>query len=529
MPAFFRLFTLSRQAARASAFPARLAATLCAGTLALSASQAHAFGLDDVAALASQRAQTAFQPASHAVPAELAKMDYDAYRDIRYNPDSALWRGDQLPYEANFFHVGRQGDSVSINEITPDGVKHVAYDPANFNFGQNKLSPEQWGDLGHGGLRVFNNLNSANYKDELVVFLGASYFRALGAGQRYGLSARGLAVDIVGAEREEFPRFTDFWMQKPAADAKQFTVYALMDSEHMTGAYRFDVKPGEQTVTEVQARVFMRPAAQNAKPVATLGLAPLTSMFFFGENQPRPGDFRPEVHDSDGLMVATGEGEWLWRPLQNPSSPLVTSFSMKSLKGFGLMQRDRAFHNYEDTEARYEMRPSAWVTPTGDWGAGRVELLQFNTPDETHDNVAAYWVPEKMPAPGESMNLAYQIAWQGKNQQLPPNGWVTQSRRGIGYTKLGAETLNQSIQFVIDFAGPALDALPEDAPVKAVATADANGRVTESLAYRNPATGAWRMTLRVQRVDAAKPVELRAFLQHNDHTLSETWTNLITP
>ena len=207
---------------------------------------------------------------------------------------------------------------------------------------------------------------------------------------------------------------------------------------------------------------------------------------------------------------------------------------MEKLKGFGLMQRDRAFRNYEDTEARYEQRPSAWVTPLNDFGAGRVELLQFATPDETHDNVAAYWVPEKMPAAGEPFEMAYQIAWQGKNQQLPPNGWVTQSRRGIGYSKLGADALGQQIQFVVDFAGPALDALPEGAKVEAITTAGSNARVVESLAYRNPATGAWRMTLRVERlkpVNAAEPdqpIELRAFLQHNNQTLSETWTNLIT-
>lgn len=525
MQAFFHPFARSC----GLAFRARFAALACLGALALIAGQVHAWSLDDVAGLARQRAQAPYKEASHAIPAELANLDYDAYRDIRYKSGSALWRTDKLPFEANFFHVGRKGDSVRIHEIIPEGVKDRPYDPANFNFGKNSLTPERWGDLGHGGLRAFSNLNSATYKDELIVFSGASYFRALGAGQRYGLSARGLAVDTVGAAKEEFPRFTDFWLEKPAPDAQQLTVYALMDSEHMTGAYRFDVKPGEQTVTQVHARVFMRAAKT---PVATLGLAPLTSMFFFGENQPRPGDFRPEVHDSDGLMVATGEGEWLWRPLQNPVSPLVTSFSMKSLKGFGLMQRDRAFKSYEDTEARYELRPSAWVTPLGDWGAGKVELLQFATPDETHDNVAAYWVPEKIPTPGESLDIAYQIAWQGKNQQLPPNGWVTQSRRGTGYSKLGAEALGQHIQFVIDFAGPALSALPEDAKVEAVATASANARVLESLAYKNPATGAWRMTLRIQRLNnpgqPAQPIELRAFLQHNTNTLTETWTNLIT-
>ncbi|MEP6965370.1 MAG: glucan biosynthesis protein G, partial [Polaromonas sp.] len=480
MQAFFSHAPCTRQ--RPSA--ARFAVLVLASALSLFAAQAQAWSLDDVAALASQQAKTPFKEASQAVPAELARMDYDDYRDIRFKPEGKLWRADKLPYEANFFHVGRHGDSVRVNEITPAGIKRVPYDPAKFNFGKNKLSPKSWGDIGYGGVRAFSNLNSPTYKDELIVFSGASYFRALGAGQLYGLSARGLAVDTAGP-KEEFPRFTDFWLEKPAKEGDPLTIYALMDSERMTGAYRFDIKPGEQTVTEVHAKIFMR---ATDKPVTTLGVAPLTSMFFFGENQPRPGDFRPEVHDSDGLMIATGEGEWLWRPLQNPASPLVTSFSMQSLKGFGLMQRDRNFHSYEDTEARYELRPSAWVTPLKDFGAGRVELLQFATPDETHDNVAAYWVPEKMPAPGEALELAYQIAWQGKNQQLPPNGWVTQSRRGTGYSKLGADALGQQIQFVIDFAGPALDALPDGAKVQAVTTASANARVVESLAYRNPAT-----------------------------------------
>ena len=531
-------------------------ASLVTVTLLTAAGHARSWSLDDVAALAQKNAAAAFTPPALRTPPDLAKLDYDGYRDIRFNTEKNLWRSglDAAPaltlvsasatapaeistpsvssgYEANFFHVGPQGDSVRIHEITPSGVKPIAYDPADFNFGKNTVSPQTWPDLGYGGVRVFNNLNSPAQKDEVVVFQGASYFRALGMGQRYGLSARGLAIDTAGGGREEFPRFTDFWLEKPQPGTDRLTVYALMDSERVTGAYRFEVTPGEQTIMDVQARVFMRPMTTrgNDKPITTLGIAPLTSMFFFGENQPRVGDFRPEVHDSDGLMMATGDGEWLWRPLQNPGSPLVTSFAMKSLKGFGLMQRDRNFDRYEDTEARYELRPSAWITPKSDWGSGRIELLQFATPDETHDNVAAYWVPDQMPAPGESISLSYQVAWQGKNQQLPPNGWATQSRRGTGYSKLSEQEQRQRIDFLIDFSGPALDALSEGAAVKAVATAGANGRVVESLAYKNPVNGAWRMSLRVQRLDAAQPVELRAFLQHDNNILSETWTNLITP
>ena len=199
------------------------------------------------------------------------------------------------------------------------------------------------------------------------------------------------------------------------------------------------------------------------------------------------------------------------------------------------MQRDRRYANYEDTEARYEMRPSAWVTPIGDWGNGRVELFQFTILDESHDNIVAYWVPENIPAPGQSLDITYQVAWQGNNQQLPPNGYVTQSRRGNGFIEAkqdGTVPTDVPTQFTLDFAGPALDALPDDAAVKAVASADANGRIVESLAYKNPATGQWRMTLRLQRANLtqpAVPVELRAFLQLNGNAVSETWTNLITP
>lgn len=512
----------------APAFWARQTSRLVVGVLLLAAAVgARAWNLGDVAALAKVSAQSAYQAPHLVVPAELAALDYDGYRDIRFNTDKALWRGDDAPYEVNFFHVGPHSDSVRIFELTPGSVTPVPYTSSDFNFGKNKLQPQHWGDLSFAGFRAHTALNSADYKDELVAFLGASYFRALGAGQRYGLSARGLAVDPVGAVVEEFPRFTDFWLEKPAPGATQLTVYALMNSPRLTGAYRFDIRPGEQTTMEVHASVFMRKLV--GPQVATFGVAPLTSMFFFGENQPRVGDFRPEVHDSDGLMMATGDGEWLWRPLQNPTSTLVTSFSMKSPKGFGLMQRDRAFASYEDTEARYELRPSAWVTPIGNWGAGRVELLQFTTPDETHDNVVAYWVPEQTPQPGEQFDMAYQISWQGKNQQLPPNGWVTQSRRGTGYSRLTADALKQIIQYTVDFAGPALAPLTDSSAVKAIATSNANGRVLESLAYRNPATGGWRMNLRVQRIDPALPVELRAFLQHDNHAVSETWTTLVTP
>jgi periplasmic glucans biosynthesis protein len=379
------------------------------------------------------------------------------------------------------------------------------------------LSPQTWGDLGFAGFRAHYPLNNPAYRDELVVFLGASYFRALGAGQLYGLSARGLAIDTVGGQGEEFPRFTEFWLVKPAAGAKTLTLFALLDSPRASGAYQFDVQPGKQTVMTVRARLFLR--AQ----VATLGIAPLTSMFFFGENQPHRTDFRPEVHDSDGLMIATGEGEWIWRPLLNPKQTLATSFSMRELRGFGLMQRDRAFASYEDPEASYELRPSVWVVPVGSWGAGRVELVQLSTADETNDNIVAYWVPEKLPPNGQALEFAYRLYWQAAEQQRPPGGWVMQTRVGHGYGEIG----ENEQQFMVDFGGPALTALPANAVVKAVVTVPANGQLIESNAYRIAATGAWRMAVRVKQTNPGLPTELRGFLQTGNDVLTETWSNVL--
>lgn len=477
-----------------------------------------AFGFDDVAVRAQLQAQHPYQSASRKPTAELAALTYDQYRDIRFRPDHALWRMERLPFELMFFHLGKfQTEAVRINEITPRGVHHIQYKSAYFDYGNNKLSPQTWGDVGFAGFRAHYPLNSSEYKDELAVFLGASYFRALGAGQHYGLSARGLAIDTVGGQGEEFPRFTEFWIVRPAVNASTLTIYALLDSPRASGAYQFDIRPGDETVMDVRSRIFLR--AQ----VATLGIAPLTSMFAFGENQPHRSDFRPEVHDSDGLMVATGDGEWIWRPLLNPDRTLTTSFSMRALRGFGLMQRDRNFSSYEDSEARYELRPSVWIEPVGSWGAGRVELMQFNTADETNDNIVAYWVPEQVPAVGQPLDIAYRLHWQGAQMQRPPGGWVAQTRIGRGF----AELAQDEQQFVVDFTGPSLNALPVDANVKAVVTASANGQIMESNAFRVEATKAWRMTVRVKQLQPTQPTELRGFLQYDTNALTETWSNIL--
>ncbi len=487
-----------------------------------------AFSLDDVDVIAKCVASSFClrHPAPALTAAETApvadtwaRMDYDTFRDVRYRPDRSLWRGES-PFEMDMFPRGWYfPQSVQVNEITADGVKPVLFNPSVYDYGRVSAERQQDAPAGWSGVRLFYPLNVASQRDELAVFLGASYFRALSRGLRYGLSARGLAIDTVGGTVEEFPRFTHFWLQRPAADTPTLVMYALLQSPRASGAYRFELKPGDETVIDVQARIYPKAG------INTLGIAPLTSMFFSGENQPAEG-FRPEIHDSDGLSVHAADGEWLWRPLTNPAHPITTSFELKGLKGFGLMQRDRRFASYEDTEARYELRPSAWIEPQGDWGPGRVELYQLPAKDETGDNVVAYWVPKNLPPDGDALNVHYLVHWQGEAWQRPAEGaWTVQTRAGRGFQPLAAgET-----KYVIDFDGPRLRALPANAAVKANVSASDNAQILESNTFFNEATGAWRLALRLQRTTAGAPIELRAFLQHQDEALTETWTHLIPP
>ena len=502
---------------------------LVPGVLALLPVVAAAFGFDDVAERARDLAANPHRSPVSQLAAELRELDYDAYRDIRFRSDHALWRAEKLPFELMFFPTGRGfQDAVRINTIEPGGVKRLEFDPSMFDFGRTKVDAAKLRTLGYAGFRAHYPLNAPNYKDELVVFLGASYFRAVGQGQIYGLSARGLALDTAAPGGEEFPHFAEFWIERPKAGATTLTIYGLLDSPRVAGAYKFVVTPGKETAMQVNARLYAREGAPKA---GKYGFAPLNTMYQFGENQPGQDDYRPEVHDSDGLSIQTGQGDWIWRPLVNPKRLLVTSFGATDPRGFGLMQRDRAPTSYEDPEALYERRPSLWVEPVGSWGSGRIELVQIPTPDETNDNIVAYWVPDQPPQPKKPFDIAYRLHWQGVKaaDTTPPNkGWVLQSRRGRGYVKQA----DGDLQYVVDFDGPGLRALGPEAKLEPVVEVGANGELRERNLFRNQVSGAWRMTVRVKRADPAKPIELRAFLQaavkqSASGPLTETWSYIV--
>lgn len=490
---------------------------------------AGAFGLDEVEQRAKELASKAYEEPAARVPQWLLDLDYDRYRDIRYRPDRALWRDRKLPFTIQFFHPGFYYNRVvSLHVVDRSGaVSPVLFSPDQFDYGENEFESRVPQDLGYAGFRVHYPIKHASYQDEVIAFLGASYFRAVGRDQVYGLSARGVAIDTALRTGEEFPWFREFWLVQPRADAQELTSYALLDSPSAAGAYRFVVAPGPQTRVDVTLRLFPR------KTLGKLGLAPLTSMFLRGEagGGPPVVDYRPEVHDSDGLLVATQAGEWIWRPLANPAELSIASFELTSPRGFGLLQRDRNFDHYQDIEARPDLRPGAWVQPTKEWGPGRVELVEIPTHNETNDNIVAYWVPRADTSATTPISLSYSLFWYGDDRTRPPGG------RAVA-TRLDGGTGDEARRMIVDYEGDALRRLPADAVVEGVVTATFRSgasaesprstEVFEQQVIRNPVTHGWRLTFQVKAPDD-DPVELRAFLRHGDDVLTETWSYLLRP
>lgn len=484
------------------------------------AGEAAAFDFDDVTRRAQELAAQPFEDPRGKVPSWLLELTYDQWRDIRFRPESALWSDRKAPFQVQFFHPGLYYDRpVIIHSVEGDGIHEITFSPSQFDYGRNDFGSRVPQDLGYAGFRIHYGLKKASYLDEVIVFLGATYFRAVGRDEVFGISARGLAIDTAESRGEEFPYFREFWLVSPAPNAKEIAVYALLDSARLSGAYRFVIRPGDATIVKVDAKLFLR------REIEKLGLAPLTSMFFFGENSvPCVEDFRPEVHDSDGLLLNTAEGEWIWRPLDNPEALHVSSFGMKNPRGFGLMQRDRDFDHYQDLETRSESRPSTWVEPSGDWGAGRVELVEIPTNADTNDNVVAYWVPEKIPAAGEPLAFSYTTSWYGDDPRRPPGGRVVATRRGRGEAE-------GTLRFVVDFAGGKLARIPADKIVRGVVSLMGDDKASELIdqhVVRNPVTGGRRLAFQVRVSDDA-PTEIRAFLDLAGETLTETWSYVVLP
>ncbi|MGE7992324.1 glucan biosynthesis protein G [Pseudomonas sp. NPDC089554] len=478
----------------------------------MNAGQLWAFNLDDVAAKAKDLAGQKYEAPKSNLPPVFRDMKYADYQKIRFLQEKAEWADDKTPFKLSFYHQGMHFDTpVKINEVTATKVEEIKYDPSRFAFSDVPHDPETTKNLGYAGFRVLYPINKADKQDEIMTLLGASYFRVVGKNHAYGLSARGLAIDTALPSGEEFPRFTEFWVEKPKPADKHLVIYALLDSPRATGAYKLTVRPANDTIVDVKSRVFLR------DNVSRLGIAPLTSMYLFGPNQPsRIMNYRPALHDSEGLSIHAGNGEWLWRPLNNPKHLAVSNFSVENPRGFGLMQRQRAFSDYEDLDDNYQRRPSTWIVPKGDWGKGTVDLVEIPTADETNDNIVAFWSPEKLPEPGKPFEFDYRQHWtiEEPKFQAPELGWVKQTLRSTGDVKQ-SNLIRQpdgSVAFLVDFDGPALAALAEDTPVRSQISVGDNAEVVENNLRYNPEIKGWRLTLRLKVKDPKKATEMRAAL-----------------
>ena len=475
--------------------------------------ESFAFDRSIVRQSARDAASKPFKAPDSKLPDSLKNLDYDHYRAIRFFPEHALWRGEKLPFEVQFFHRGfYYTPRVDIYEVADGQASKIAYRSDYFFFGSTPPpSPEV--DLGFAGFRIHAPINRPDYYDEVCVFLGASYFRAVAKGEIYGLSARGLAINAGEAKGEEFPSFKTFWIEKPTAKANSIVVHALLDSESAAAAYRFTIRPGETTVFDVEMAIYPR------VDLDRLGLAPMTSMFFFGPNDRIDvDDFRPSVHDSDGLAMFNGRGEELWRPLSNPKDLQISAFSDLNPRGFGLMQREKDFREYQDIESSFEKRPSLWAEPIGDWGEGTVHLIEIPTKEEIHDNIAGFWRPKNtLQAKGEH-TYTYRLHWGPDAPK--PTSLARFSRTGVGARGDDAKI------FVLDLVGEKLKSV-DPKSVRANLTAE-KAEIRNVVIQPNPVTGGWRLSFELSGKDK-NPFELRASLMQGNDAISEVWVYRWTP
>jgi glucans biosynthesis protein len=483
---------------------------------AATAAETTAFSAADVQAQARALAAKKFAPPKVDLPKALLELDYDQYRDIRFKTERAIWNDEGLPFLVELFHRGSfYKEPVVINIVARGQALPLLYAPDFFTFGPHVPPFPHDTITEFSGFRLRAPINRPDHFDEFVVFQGASYFRAVAKGQAYGLSARGLALRTGDPEGEEFPFFHTFWIERPRAGASTIVVHALLDSPRTTGAYRFTIRPGEPTVMDVELTLYPR------VELTQVGLAPSTSMFFFAPND-RAGidDFRAAVHDSDGLAIWNGQGEWLWRPLANPERLQVSAFVDDNPRGFGLLQRHRAFTDYQDLEAQYERRPSLWVEAIGNWGEGAVHLVEIPSKSEFDDNMVAFWRP-KQPLPVQTeYRFTYRLHWCWTPPVTPSLASVTATRAGAG-----AETGTR--RFVIDFVGKQLTDLKPDASLEAVITTSA-GTVQQPVAQPNPAIGGWRVSFVLVPGDA-EVCDLRCVLKLGETLVSEVWLYRWTP
>ena len=477
------------------------------------------FAFDLLKQRAQKMARAPYAAPQAPAPEIVGKIDYDAWGKIRFNTDKALFNDKAGQSPLTFFHLGTYfRKAVQMHIVSAGGARAVLYDPALFDMPADSIARQLPADAGFAGFRFQEPVGGALdwRRNDWVAFLGAAYFRSIGELHQYGLSARGVALDIAEPGRvEEFPDFTHIFVEAEQPGGA-VTLYALLDGPSIAGAYKFKMQRGKGVVMDIHAALFLR------ADIARFGLAPLTSMHWFSETAKTTAvDWRPEVHDSDGLALWTGAGERIWRPLNNPPRINVSAFSDDNPRGFGLLQRDRAFDHYQDG-VYYDRRPSLWVEPLGKWGRGAVELVEIPTDDEIHDNIVALWRPETPAKAGDTVELSYRLHWLADEPFPTPLGRCVATRLGNGGVP-GQLRPKGVRKFMVEFLGGPLATIPFGVKPEPVLWAS-RGMFSYVFAEAVPddLKGHWRTQFDLT-VEPGEPVELRCFLKAGEEALTETW------
>lgn len=444
-------------------------------------------------------------------------LTYDSFRAIRPREGGAAGIPLGSGYSADLLPPGFYfRDKVDIEITQGGGLQSVGFDPGLFSYGARyfegtpALSDDERGGMGFSGLRLRAPYRAPGISDEFFVTQGASYFRAVSRDTLYGLSCRALAIGTGGNGPEEFPLFTRLRLGEATGGAARLD--ALIESPSVTGAAELRIAPGEPTIVDVDLVLFPRVTVQD------VGIAPLTSMYLKGPLRAAVADdFRPRVHDSDALEIVNGAGERLWRPLSNPAALQTSSFVDDGPSGFGLVQSPRSFAAFEDPEAAYHRRPSAWVEPRGDWGAGQVMLVEIPTDDEFFDNIVAFWRPDAPLAAGGTYRFSYRVHIGAQPTPRVEDGIrIVQSRSGLVHDRPGR------LQYVVDFEGPGAEALTPFLQTSA-------GEVDGVSAYQIPDRGHLRVGFQFDPGSAAV-AELRLVLRDQGRSpKSPVWLHRWTP
>lgn len=463
--------------------------------------------IEDVRAKARRLANKEYQPPSPA-PKSALSLNYDQYRRIQFKSDAALWADTLTDYRVFLDPRGYLFSfGIKINTIENGKVKPRPYSSEDFHFFDLPLGEDVKKNLGFSGFRVVAPLNTAGKLDEILSFRGASFFRALGAGAVYGASARGISIGTASANGEEFPSFTEFWLAEPQSDTDEITIYALLNGESLTGAFEFRIQPGPETVMDVSATFYPR------REISAVGIAPLTSMYFFSPHDLRKqvSDFRPAVHDSEGLLVRLQNGEWAWRPLINPQALQISMLASTVPRGFGLIQRKRDFDSYSDIEAEYHHRPNVWIEPESGWEKGQLTLVEIPTSNEYNDNVVVFWKPAQAWQSGEVHSVSYRMTWS----LMPP---AVPNVISVEETRSGRNPDGGRQMFVIDYKQTD-EALLDDVQASISTSA---GKIYNPVIRHHPRAGLIRLSFELDPENAPLS-ELRALLLKGGKPVSETW------